>query len=162
MILLSDDRSGFHSHRVVFVVDDQPIIADTIALILNKTTDEFIAISCHSAADAILTAEGIRPDLVLLDVRMPGVEGLEHALALRDKLGCRVLLMSGAMETSGLLEALVGGGAEPFTVLAKPIAPPELLDEIRRILASHAGRRASGDVVAPPLGAAAEARLLEN
>lgn len=134
MLIFSDSRSGLSARKIVFVVDDQPLIADTIALILNRVGEEFIAISCHSAAEAIITAEGIKPDLVLLDVRMPGVEGLEHAIALRDGLGCQVLLMSGAMETGSLLETIAAAGARPFSVVPKPIAPPELIKEIRGAL----------------------------
>ena len=117
--------------KFILVVDDQPLIADTLALILNSAEKGFLAVSIHRAADAIGLARAIRPDLVLLDVRMPEVVGLEHALQLRDELGYPVLLISGSLTTVGILESALAAGIRPFSILAKPVHPDDLIGEIR-------------------------------
>lgn len=116
--------------KVIFVVDDQPLVADTLAQVLNSTNDGFIAVSHHSAQSAIAVSQGLRPDLIVLDVRMPGVRGLEHAQQLRDILGIPVLLISGSLSTSGIIEAAAADGLAPFPIMPKPVHPRDLIEQI--------------------------------
>src|SRR3954451_19465240 len=87
----------------VLVVDDEPVIVETLVLILNKF-DDFIAFGSTNIKEALTIVRGIQPDLVLLDVMMPDVHGIEHAIEMRDKCGCKVLMMSGQGAAGQLIE----------------------------------------------------------
>lgn len=117
--------------RLIFVVDDEPTIADVMAMVLNRTTSDLAAMSLHSAEEVVRVSRAVRPDLVLLDVRMPEVKGLEHAIYLRDQLGIPVMLISGSPTTATLLQSADESGVAPFTIVAKPIHPSELIEAIR-------------------------------
>ena len=127
------NTSSFGS-RIVLVVDDEPAIAQTIVLVLNNSNQNLFAIGSTDLAQALSMVRGIRPDLVLLDVQMPGVVRLEHAVEMRDKCGCKVLLMSGQTATSEVLDAHLQRGGEPFEILAKPIHPTDLIKKIQQLI----------------------------
>jgi len=119
---------------IILVVDDEPVITQTLVLILNSFRDEFFAIGTTNVADALKIVEGIHPDMVLLDAIMPGTQGLDHAVQLRDKSGCKVLMMSGQGATANYLEESRLQGHKPFEVLAKPVHPNDLIEKIREVL----------------------------
>jgi CheY-like chemotaxis protein len=119
---------------LILVVDDEPLITETLVLILNKFSHEFVAVGSSNVTDALTLVRGIHPDVVLLDVIMPGVHRLEHAIEMREKCGCRVLLVSGQQNTAELLKTELDSGREPFEILAKPIHPMELIEKIREAL----------------------------
>lgn len=119
---------------VILVVDDEPVITQTLVLILNSFKDEFFAIGTTSVHEALKIVEGIHPDLVLLDAIMPGAHGLDHALQMRDKSGCKILMMSGQGATANYLEETRLSGHEPFEIMAKPIHPNDLVAKIREML----------------------------
>lgn len=119
---------------LILVVDDEPVITETLVKIINSFDGEFLAIGSTEVTQALTLIRGIHPDLVMLDVVMPGAEGLAHAIEMRDTCGCTVLLMSGQSITSDLLEQLQRDDREPFEVVAKPVHPTELVDKIRDLL----------------------------
>jgi DNA-binding response OmpR family regulator len=122
---------------LILVVDDEPVITQTLVTILNKFGDEFIAIGSTRIAEALTIVRGIHPDLVLLDAVMPGSTGLDQALEMREKYGCKVLMMSGQIATGELLDKLIRGGHEPLEILAKPVHPMELITKIRELLSQE-------------------------
>jgi DNA-binding NtrC family response regulator len=132
----------------VLVVDDEDIIGVTLEYIINrKSNGEFTAVHITSLKDAFLVANAIKPDLVLLDVRMPKANGLEHAIEFRDKLGLKVLLMTGWPGVGELLVELEASGGVPFPIIPKPYQPEDLLDTMRKLvgpspLAASAGTSA--------------------
>lgn len=91
----------------------------------------------QTAADgdsALERALEIKPDLVLSDVVMPGLNGVQLAIALREALpATRVLLFSGNTATADILEGARTQGYE-FKILAKPVPMEELLSEVRNLL----------------------------
>lgn len=119
---------------LILVVDDEPVITQTLVTILNKFGDEFIAIGSTQIAEALAIVRGIHPDLVLLDAVMPGSTGLDQALEMREKYGCKVLMMSGQIATGELLDQVIRGGHAPLEILAKPVHPMELVNKIRELL----------------------------
>src|SRR5579864_9093784 len=87
----------------VLVVDDERVIADTLAIILNKAG--FDASAIYTGSGAVESARKNRPDLVISDVFMPDMNGVEAAIQIRQMLpGCKILLFSGKAETADLLE----------------------------------------------------------
>ena len=117
----------------IFVVDDELIIASTLATILQR--NGFDAISFTEPLEAVKAARDKAPDLLISDVVMPQLSGVDLAILLRGyHPTCKVLLFSGQAATADLLEAARGKG-HYFEVLAKPIHPTELLSKIRKVTA---------------------------
>src|SRR5262249_60148490 len=87
-------KNGKPTKPVVLVVDDERVIADTLATILNQ--NGFEASAVYTGTDAVERAVASRPDLVISDVIMPDMNGIEAAIKIRQVLpGCKILLFSG-------------------------------------------------------------------
>ncbi len=120
-----------HHPPVVLIVDDEPIIADTLAAIL--THHGFAAMSAYDGEHALALAETIPPELLISDVLMPGMSGIDLAIAIQEAIpDCRVLLFSGQAATVDLLASARKAGHD-FTVLVKPVHPTELLAQVRKL-----------------------------
>ena len=115
--------------QTVFVVDDEPVIASTLAAILNASG--FQATAFTSPEDAIKAAEREGPSLLISDVVMPGMNGVDLAIHLRSLFPkCKVLLFSGQAATREIIDLAKNAGHD-FELLAKPIHPKDLLAAIR-------------------------------
>jgi DNA-binding NtrC family response regulator len=117
------------NQQLVFVVDDEHVISSTLSAILNMSG--FKAESFDQPESAIAAAQNVKPDLLITDVMMPGMTGIELAIHFRKAHPqCKVLLFSGQAATSNLLEEARAQGHD-FELLAKPVHPTELLKKIR-------------------------------
>jgi CheY-like chemotaxis protein len=77
----------------VLVVDDERVIADTLAIILNQ--NGFDASAVYTGTAAVDRARETKPDLIISDVIMPDMNGIEAAIRIRKVLpGCKILLFS--------------------------------------------------------------------
>ena len=113
----------------VLVVDDEQVIADTLAKILDLNGYDASAVYTGSAA--VESAKTLQPDLIISDVIMPDMNGIEAAINIRGFLpGCKILLFSGQAATADLLENARAQGHE-FEILAKPVHPSDLLAKLR-------------------------------
>lgn len=113
----------------VLVVDDEQVIADTLAKILDINGYEASAV--YTGLAAVESARSIRPDLIISDVIMPDMDGIEAAIHIRDFLPtCKILLFSGQAATADLLENARAQGHD-FEILAKPVHPSELLAKLK-------------------------------
>jgi DNA-binding response OmpR family regulator len=109
----------------VLVVDDESLIADTLVMILRQ--QGYAADAAYDGWSALEAVKLIPPDLLITDVAMPGMSGIDLAIAVRSSLpSCKVLLFSGQASTSDLLREAERQG-HTFTLLAKPIHPRDLL-----------------------------------
>src|SRR5579871_4738632 len=114
----------------ILVVDDESTIRDTLVEILNGAGFEAVAVASGDAA--LETITGFKPDVVLSDVVMPGRNGVETAIRIRELLPrCRVILISGQAATADLLREARAAGHE-FEILAKPFRPQVLLEVLSR------------------------------
>ncbi len=128
---MSDVSSPF-----VLVVDDQPVVADTLVLVLTQAS--YHAVACYSASEAFSVARNRQPDILLCDVVLGTVSGIDVALSFRSRYpNCKVILISGNTATDAMLERAHLSGID-FPVLAKPIPPRELLAAIKQELARPA------------------------
>ncbi len=113
----------------VLVVDDEQVIADTLARILDLNGYEASAV--YSGTAAVESARELQPDLVISDVIMQDMNGIEAAIHIRGFLpACKILLFSGQAATADLLENARAQGHE-FEILAKPVHPADLLAKIK-------------------------------
>jgi CheY-like chemotaxis protein len=118
---------------VVLIVDDEKVIADTLSIILTKAG--FITMTAYDGATALRKANEITPALLLTDVVMPGITGVELAIKLTQSIPTlKVLLFSGQASTIDLLEKARHDGHH-FTALTKPIHPTDMLKRISESLA---------------------------
>jgi CheY-like chemotaxis protein len=113
----------------VLVADDERVIADTLAIILNQSGFEATAV--YSGEKAVEAAESIKPDMVISDVIMTDLNGIDAAIKIRAMLpSCKILLFSGQAATADLLDRARNQGHE-FEILAKPVHPQDLLAKLR-------------------------------
>lgn len=111
--------------RRVFVVDDEKAISDTLSAILSLHGYE--AHAFYNAESALAVCEEMPPEIVVSDVMMPGMSGIEMAVQIRNLIpSCRILLFSGQSSTQGMLEAAQRNGYV-FDFLVKPVHPTDLL-----------------------------------
>jgi DNA-binding NtrC family response regulator len=123
---------GAEGDRKILIVDDEPTIADTLALIFASSGYE--ARTAYSAEQALEVLEEWRPDLAIIDVVLPGMNGIEFAIFLKATYKCcRFLLFSGQPGTSGLLEEARKKG-HLFEILAKPLHPTFMLATVADML----------------------------
>lgn len=125
--LLTENRQP-----VVLIVDDERVIADTLAAILSRSG--FTTITAYDGTTALELARNSLPDLLISDVVMPGMSGVDLAIAMTGAVpGCKVLLFSGQAATVDLLEKAREAGHD-FTTLTKPIHPTDMLKRISESL----------------------------
>ena len=87
---------------VAFVVDDEEVIASTLAAILKISG--FASMAFADPWEALRTAESQPPSLVISDVIMPGMNGIDLAIRIKSKCpNCKILLFSGQAATADLL-----------------------------------------------------------
>ena len=110
---------------VVLVVDDEEIIADTRVAILASWG--YAAMACYDAENALEMARIIPPEILISDVCLTGMNGVDLAVEIRSKVpDCKVILFSGQADSLNLL-ALARNAGHNFTLLQKPVHPVELL-----------------------------------
>jgi CheY-like chemotaxis protein len=121
-----------HENRVkpkVLVVDDERVIADTLAMILNQSG--FDAKAVYSGEKAVELASTFTPDMLITDVIMADLNGIDAAIMIRALLPkIKILLFSGQAATADLLEKARAKGYE-FEILAKPVHPQDLLSRLQ-------------------------------
>jgi DNA-binding response OmpR family regulator len=112
----------------VLVVDDESAIADTMTEILSRSG--YLAMTAYDAEEALETALLTPPELLITDVMLPGMSGIELAITMRRIFpDCKILLCSGQAIALDLLSSARNEGHN-FTLLTKPVHPRELLARI--------------------------------
>jgi len=130
----------------VLVAEDMRILRDTLVSLLNLEDDIEVVAEVAAGAAVVPAALGHRPDLALLDIDMPGVDGLTAAAELHERLpDCRVVILTVLGRPATLRRALA---AHVSGFLVKDAPSDELIDALRRV--------AAGDrVIDPQLALAA-------
>jgi CheY-like chemotaxis protein len=115
----------------VLVADDEKVIADTLAMILNQSG--FQARAVYSGEKALELAPEFKPDMLISDVIMGDLDGIAAAIRIRELLpSIKILLFSGQAATAGLLENAHAEGYD-FEILAKPVHPQDLISKLRSV-----------------------------
>lgn len=132
------------------VVDDEVPLAEVVASYLRR--EQFEVSLAHNGADALALAREIDPDVVVLDLALPGIDGLEVCRQLRAFSDAYVVMLT-ARDTE--LDTIVGLSVGADDYVTKPFSPRELLARIRAMLrrpraVAPTGNRAATAVTDPP------------
>ena len=136
----------------VVVADDQAAIRTGLAMILGAAPDITVAGEAGDGLAAVALARDVRPDLVLMDIRMPGVDGIEATRRLVADGVCEVLVLT-TFDLDDLVDGALAAGAAGF--LLKSVSAPALLDAVRAVargdgvLAPEVTRRVLARLAAP-------------
>ncbi|MEU5182808.1 response regulator transcription factor [Streptomyces longwoodensis] len=133
----------------VLIVDDQPLQRYGFHLLLDSVPETDVVGEAAHGAEAVRKAAELRPDVVLMDVRMPGMDGIEATRRIVAAGGRSRVLVLTTFDLDEYVHAAIRAGASGF--LLKDARPEELLAGIRAV--------ASGDAVIAP---ALTRRLLDE
>jgi len=130
-----EGNNGDGYRPVVLVVDDESVIADTLAEILSRSG--YTGIAEYDGDSALETALLTPPEMLITDVVLPGMTGIELAISIRRIFpDCKIILFSGQASTADLLASARAEGHH-FTLLNKPLHPQDLLLRVSEGLKSH-------------------------
>jgi len=109
----------------VLVIDDEKFVADTLVMILQRSGWE--ATAAYNGNMALQIADSFQPAVVISDVIMPGLNGIEVCQVIHSKYpGCHIILSSGQAASNELVNEAQGKGFD-WDLLAKPVEPEDLL-----------------------------------
>ena len=115
----------------ILIAGDERTIAIMLRAILKQSGYE--AVAAYDGQCALATAIIWHPDIFLSDVVMPRMNGIEAATLIRKLLpACRVLLISGNIDTAGLVRRAAAEGQD-FPILPKPVHPAEFLQRLGEV-----------------------------
>jgi DNA-binding NarL/FixJ family response regulator len=119
----------------ILSIDDHPLVRDGIAAMISRQADMDLVGQAADGRDGIRQYRQQRPDITLMDVRLPDMSGIDALIGIRTEfLNARIIMLStsqGDVEIRRALEA----GARGF--LLKSMPPNELVDAIRRVHGGH-------------------------
>lgn len=127
-------RNGRNGRKRILAVDD----AATILLRITDTLEKYYdVVTVNSGARALRYLEQVKPDLILLDIRMTPKNGFETLREIRDmksRADIPVIMLTAMEDKNSVLEGITLGIRD---YILKPFAPDDLLNRIRRVLESQ-------------------------
>jgi DNA-binding response OmpR family regulator len=118
----------------ILIVDDEPLVAETLTLIFRR--NGFDAVKAKDADEALSLVRQTPPDLVLCDIDMPGRDGISLMGDLSRELpSCPILVLTGFYSSLARVRAYTGTMKQPISIVTKPCQPVDLLrhaDELLR------------------------------
>ena len=118
----------------ILIGDDDPLIRDALLIIFGKNEEFKIAALVDNGRDAVKHCLSSPVDVALLDIRMPGINGVEAAAEITSKSGCRVLLLS-TFRDEDLVRGALAGGASGY--LLKGCDGREIMEAVRLVYRGH-------------------------
>jgi two-component system KDP operon response regulator KdpE len=128
---------------LVLVADDEPRITKLVAIALRD--ESFRVVTASTGEEALKKAEEVRPDVVLLDIVMPDIDGIEVMRQLRERRPVAVILLTAKGSTADKAKGL-DLGADDY--VAKPFHPDELAARVRAVLRRSSGAAPGSGVLA--------------
>ena len=122
----------------VLVVDDDAALAEMVQIVLQR--EGYVTYWCDNGADAVDSCTGFRPDLILLDLMLPGRNGIEVCRDIRRTSGVPIIMLTARSETADVVSGLESGADD---YVSKPFKTKELVARIRARL------RQPNDLAAP-------------
>ena len=120
----------------VLSVEDHPVFRQGLATIIGTESDMVLVGQAATAAEAIAEFRRLRPDITLMDLRLPGTNGTDALIAIRGEFPKARVIMLTSSESDGEIQRALRAGASGYVLKSMP--QDELLAVIRSV---HAGRR---------------------
>jgi DNA-binding NarL/FixJ family response regulator len=120
----------------VFSVDDHPIMREGIAAIINLQPDMQVVAQAASGREAVQTFREHRPDITLMDLRLPDIGGIETTMAILAEFPDAKIVMLTTFEGDVEIKRALAAGARGYVL--KSTTPKDLADLIRRV---HGGKK---------------------
>jgi DNA-binding NarL/FixJ family response regulator len=120
----------------VFSVDDHPLLREGIAAIINSQPDMVMVAQSSTGRDAIQQYRVHRPDVTLMDLRLPGISGIDALIAIRSEFPDARIAMLTTFEGDVEIQRALAAGARGYVLKSMP--PNDLVDVVRQI---HAGKK---------------------
>jgi DNA-binding response OmpR family regulator len=127
--------------KTVLVVDDDVKTVELVKLYLNR--DGYRVLSAYDGAEALRLARESRPDLIVLDLMLPGVDGLEVCRSLRSESDVPIIMLTARTTDEDKLTGL-GLGADDY--VSKPFSPRELAARVRTVIRRLPGERGPAEI----------------
>lgn len=123
-----------HDHKRILVVDDDPIIVETIVQALEEDEYDYEVISAADGFEAGLQVNHFRPDLLILDIMMPDIKGNEVCRKIKssdETQNTKIIVLSAYLDEEKFEEMKAYGADMCFS---KPLPLPQLKEEVSRLL----------------------------
>ena len=125
------------SERIrVMMVDDHPLLSEGLAAVIKNQHDMFPAGQASSGGEAIKRFNECRPDVTLMDLRLPDMSGIDAMIAIRSKVSQAHFIILTTFGGDAEIQRALEAGARAY--MLKTMPPNELVDVIRQV---HAGKR---------------------
>ena len=134
----------------VLIADDHPLFRDALAQIVGSTLDRASVVECGCLADAQSALAGADFDLVLLDVNMPGMNGMAGLLAIRNAAPATPVVIVSGREDRDTVDQAMGCGAAGF--IPKSLSRDGMRQALRAVLAGEISLPHDAALDGPPEG----------
>lgn len=148
----------------IVVADDHPIVLDGLVQLFSTDPEFRVIARCIDGGEALSAIRSTQPDVAVVDIHMPRVDGVEVLRTAREEgLSTRIVLLTGHMTEEKVIEAIRLGAAG---IVLKEAAPRQLLESIREVVAGATSidpkvvRRAVEKMLRAQVGTTEVARLL--
>jgi two-component system, OmpR family, response regulator MtrA len=131
---MSEPSSDLATHGRVLVVDDDAALAEMLSIVLRQ--EGFDSRTVARGDDALEAFRGYKPDVVLLDLMLPGRDGIDVCKEIRGESGVPIVMLTAKGDTVDVVVGLESG-ADDYVV--KPFKPKELIARIRARVRRHDG-----------------------
>jgi DNA-binding NarL/FixJ family response regulator len=120
----------------ILCVDDHPLVREGVAAVINSQPDMVVLAQASNAQEALQEFRGKKPDVTLMDVRLPGQSGIDAVVAIRSEFPDARIIMLTTFEGDVEIQRALEAGARGY--LLKSMPPKELLEVIRQV---HSGKK---------------------
>lgn len=120
----------------VLTVDDHPLLLEGLATVIQNQPDMILVGQASNCKDAIQQFRKLRPDVTLMDLRLPDMSGIDAMIAIRAQFPEARIIMMTTFEGDGQVQRALEAGARSY--ILKNMPPREIVDAIREV---HAGKK---------------------
>ena len=117
-----------------FLMDDHEVVRQGVRALLESSNDVIVDGEASNAAEALARIPALRPDVAILDVRVPDGNGIEVCREVRSRIGTRCLMLTSYSDDEALFEAIMAGAAG---YVLKQVRGTELLTAVKRVAAGE-------------------------